>query len=525
MRERPERTTVAHARDVRPDEWYAISEPMTVAETPNEASGDRGGGARELRRIPTGVPGLDTVLAGGLFEAGLYMVQGPPGAGKTILGNQICFHQAAQQRRTVYYTLLTEAHDRMIAFVQPLRFFDPAAVPERVSYVSGFQVLEAHGLSGIVRNLGEILGAERPTILVIDGVVTATEAAPTGTAFKKFLHELQTLAAMFRTTILLLTSTRGAARTEAEHTMVDGIIELAMSVVRLKLRRTLHVRKLRGAGQIGGTHTFEIGDAGITVLPRIETLLAARAPRLPPASAARRAFDIPALDALLGGGIPAGSNTMLIGPSGAGKTVLGLHFLAAGAAAGEPGLLVTFYEQPGELIAKATRLGLASFGPAIERGLLRILRLPSVEANIDRIGNDLLAVSNEARPARIFLDGLHGFQSTTDAPDRIDDILAAASDYLVSHGVTLVFTVETPELLGDPVLRVPFQNASRICQNILALRFAELGGRLRRLFSVIKLRDSGFDPTVRELIIGDRGIELGDPIASAQPPVGGGVPL
>lgn len=480
---------------------------------------------RALRRIPTGVPGLDTVLAGGLFEAALYVVTGPPGAGKTILGNQICFHEAAQQRRTVYYTLLTEAHDRMISFLQPLGFFDPAAVPARVSYVSGFQILEAQGLVGVVRNLGEILGAERPSILVIDGVVTATEAAPSGTAFKKFLHELQTLAAMFRTTIVLLASTRSGAQTEAEHTMVDGIIELDLAVVRLKPRRTLHVRKLRGAGQVRGTHTFEIGDAGITVLPRIETLLAAGAPRPPAVAGPRRAFDIPALDALLGGGLPAGSNTMLLGPSGIGKTVLGLHFLAAGAAAGEPGMLVTFYEQPAELIAKATRLGLASFAPAVERGLLRILRLPSVEANIDRIGNDLLAISNEVRPARLFLDGLHGFQATADAPDRIDDLLAAASDYLVSHGVTLMFTVETSELLGYPVLRVPFPNASRICQNILAVRFAEIGGRLRRLFSVIKLRDSGFDPTTREMIIGDRGIELGDPIAYPQPPLGGGVPL
>jgi circadian clock protein KaiC len=187
-------------------------------------------------------------------------------------------------------------------------------------------------------------------------------------------------------------------------------------------------------------------------------------------------------------------------------------------------LLLTFYEQPGDLIAKATRLGLSSVAPTVERGTLRIVRQSSVEANIDRVGHDLLAVAGEVRPARIFLDGLHGFQATSDAPERIDDILAAASDYLVSHGVTLVFSVETSELLGDPVLRVPFPNASRLSHNIIAVRFAELGGRLRRLLSVIKLRDSDFDPTIREMIIGARGVDLGDPIAAyAQPPGGGGV--
>jgi len=119
-------------------------------------------GPRELQRVTTGVPGLDTVLAGGLFEAGVYIIQGAPGAGKTILASQICFHQAAQLRRTVYYTLLAEAHDRPDGLPPAPALLRPGAIPERVSYVSGFQILEAQGLPGVVRNLGELLAAERP---------------------------------------------------------------------------------------------------------------------------------------------------------------------------------------------------------------------------------------------------------------------------------------------------------------------------------------------------------------------------
>src|SRR6187551_1929934 len=107
---------------------------------------------KQLQRITTGVAGLDFILDGGLFETGLYIIQGVAGSGKTILANQICFHQAKQKRRAVYFTLLTEAHDRMLGFITDLEFFDPKQVTDAVSYVSGFKVLESEGLPGVVRH-------------------------------------------------------------------------------------------------------------------------------------------------------------------------------------------------------------------------------------------------------------------------------------------------------------------------------------------------------------------------------------
>jgi len=133
--------------------------------------------------------------------------------------------------------------------------------------------------------------------------------------------------------------------------------------------------------------------------------------------------------------------------------------------------------------------------PAVERGELRILWQSSVEANIDRLGDDLLAVWAQIRPERVVLDGLHGLQMTADPPERIHDVLAASADFLVSQGTTVMVTVETPDLLGYPALSVPFPNASRLSRNILAVRYTERGGQLRRVLSIIKLRDSDFDPT------------------------------
>jgi circadian clock protein KaiC len=461
----------------------------------------------KLRRLTTGISGLDTVLGGGLFETGVYIVQGTPGAGKTIFANQICFHLAAQRRRAVYYTLLTESHDRMFGFLQGLSFFDWARIPRDLTYVSGFKVLESDGLGGIVRNLSELLERAQPAVLVIDGLATAEHVAITDTAFKKFLHELQLLSVMFHCTMLLLTSSDEVHRDRAEHTMVDGILTLSHEVVRLKPTRTLEVAKFRGANQLRGMHSVQITDAGITVHPRVETSLRAAFEKKRPTERERRGFGIAALDAMLAGGLPCNSNTMLMGPSGTGKTLLGLHFLDEGARRGDRGLLFTFYEHPEEIQDKANRLGLTALADGIERDLIELVWTSPVESNIDAIGNELLARYANREPTRIVLDGMHGFQATADPPERIVDALAALTDYFVTRGAGFMFTVETQDLLGDG-LHMPFENASRMCQNIIAVRYREVRGRLARVLAIVKTRDSGFDNAVRELVVGDAGVEI-----------------
>ncbi len=476
--------------------------------------------SKHLRRTTTGVPGLDEILDGGLFETGLYVIQGIAGAGKTILANQICFHQAAQQRKAVYYTLLTEAHDRMFGFLQSMSFFDAARIPSDVSYISGFKVLETEGLLGVVRNIREIMSKVRPSLLVIDGLVSAEDIAPNDTVFKKFLHEIQTVSAMFRCTVLLLTNVEAATRLQAEHTMVDGIIDLRATVVRLKPQRTIEVPKFRGSGQVRGTHSLEITNDGIVVQPRLEAILK-YGPKPQGGPTARRPFGIAGLDAALGGGLTERSNTMLLGPSGIGKTVLGMHYLSEGAARGEPGIFFTFYEQPEDLLAKAARLGMTPFVEGVKAGTVRILWKSSVEANLDSVGNELLREFEQVKPSRMFIDGMHGFQVTADHAERIQDFFAAITDYFLSQGTTLVFTAESDDFLGAAAIGPPFRNASRMCQNILVLRFSEARGRLVRIFSIIKMRDSGFDPALREMTIDDTGVAVGAPITDLDHLLGG----
>lgn len=466
---------------------------------------------KQLRRLDTGIAGLDWILEGGLFETGVYIVQGGAGTGKTIFANQICFHQAANQRQTVYYTLLTETHDRMLGFLQNLAFVDPAQVARGVKYVSGFKVLEADGLGGVVRSIRDTLARERPTLVVIDGLVTAEEVAPSSTAFKKFLHEIQSIAVMFSCTMLLLTNPDRAPAMNVEHTMVDGIFELARQTVRLKPTRTLEVTKFRGGGQCRGTHTVLITDQGMSVYPRIELLLRGQTEIPPTLVENRRAFGVPVLDRMIGGGLKPNSNTMVMGPSGVGKTLLALHFLNAGAIAGETGVLFTFYERPAEVVYKARRLGMEPLARAIENRSVEIVWQSSVEANVDIVGAGLVSTFERLQPKRVVIDGMHGFQVTEDYPERIQDFFAALADFFITRGATLVFTAESQDIVGDPI-RPPFANASRMCQNIVVLRYSEVSGRIVRAVAVIKTRDADFDSGIRTFSITDRGIEVGDQI-------------
>jgi circadian clock protein KaiC len=444
----------------------------------------------------------------------VFIVQGPPGAGKTILGNQLAFNVAGRGGRAVYITLLAEQHTRMMAHLHRLRFFDPGLAGEKVYYISGFKVLEKDGLQGLLATIRRALRDHKADLVVLDGLISAEEVAGSHTEFKKFIHELQTLTEMLGVTAVLLSSTERASSFRPEHTMVDGLIELSDEITHLRAIRRLQVLKLRGSRQARGQHTFEINDDGIRVHPRIETQLELRGTEPTRHTARdRRAFGIPPLDEMLRGGLPASSMTLLLGPSGSGKTILGLQFLAEGARRREPSLYFGFYEQPSALIEKGDRIRLG-VKEAERSGLLEILWQPPVEGVIDILGDRLLTAVRRRKVRRLLIDGIHGFQLAAEFPGRVRSVFSAFAEELEANGVTTIYTMETPDLFG-PRIEAPVSGLSPITQNILLLRHVELRSRLYRLISVMKLRDSAYDSALREFKIGEAGITVADTFQSA----------
>lgn len=291
-------------------------------------------------RLPTGVPGLDTVLGGGIVAGDAYLVRGAPGSGKTTLGNQLAFARAEAGGTALVATVLTETHDRMLAHLRGLRFYDPAQVGNRVRYHSLHHALVEEGLDGAVR---ELLGAVRDhgaTLLVIDGAGFMEEGRSLTIDGARFVQELQSRAALFGCATVLLSAGRDEAGGGGV-TQVDGLIELALERTDSRDVRWLRVAKLRRAAPHSGRHQFVLAEHGVAVSPRLEAALG------DPVAASRAGWEpistgVPGLDAMLAGGLLPGSNTMVLGTPGAGKTLLGLHFLAEGARRGEPGIVAGF---------------------------------------------------------------------------------------------------------------------------------------------------------------------------------------
>jgi circadian clock protein KaiC len=478
----------------------------------HEADATEGGDAGDIARVPSLVPGLDAVLCGGFLRGGLYMVQGPAGAGKTILSNQIIYSRAAAEGdRALFITVLGESHGRMLAHLRALRFFDPALLPERVTYISGYQALEDNGLKGLAVLILREVRARGIALLVLDGMGAVEAKAGAGFEMNRFTHELQTLASATNCTMLLLTAA-SVATAAPEHTMVDGLIELRQRLYGVRNERRLLVHKSRGSAFLEGEHAYHITSAGVAVFPRIEALLATPTHR-EPSPGMRVPFGIPSFDAMLGGGIPAATMTALVGPSGAGKTTLGLQFLAASSAA-EPGLLFGCYESPERLRHKAATLGLDLAG-AEQRRDVEILWHPVGEYILDGLAHQLLDAVRRRGVRRLVIDGISGFQQAAVEPERIVRFWSALSNELRALGVTALHTLEMPELAGADI-RIPVSGISSLAEVMVLMRYVELRSRLYRLISLLKAREGAFDPTIREFAIPGAGLTVGEPFQGVE---------
>lgn len=475
-----------------------------------------------LRRLSTGIPGLDEILDGGLLESGVYIVQGPPGAGKTVLANQACFHRAAQGDRTVYVTLLAEAHSRMFSHLRRMAFFDERVIPQHVYYVGGYSTLEAGGLDALVTLIRGVIQKNSATLLVVDGLVSAQETASSDREFKKVLHEIQTLADMTRCTVILLTNAQRTSGFFPEHTMVDGVLHLTDEVSELRPLRHIRVLKLRGSDPIRGLHSVRITDRGMEVRRRVETVLGvepAAESRVPTGS--KLALGIRELDTMLRGGLREGSITMLLGSSGSGKTLLGMQFIAEGLEQGERALYFGFYERPEAIMAKCQRVGIGGIREGVERGDGRIVWHRPVEGVIDELGESLIDEVERLRPTRLVIDGIQGFEVAADFAERVTQVYAAIAQELERRCITTIYTTET-QALFEKDIRVPINGLSAATQNILLLRHIEHRAAILRGLAILKVRDDDYDPRMREMQITNSGITLLDTFAEDTHIVAGG---
>jgi circadian clock protein KaiC len=470
-------------------------------------------GTPMLERLPSGVPGLDATLRGGFLRGGIFIIQGSPGAGKTILGNQICFRHVAAGGRALYATLLAENHARMLLHIGQLGFFEEEVIPDRLYYISAFPVLEDDGLEGVLDLLRREVQARTSGVLVIDGWSAIEETAASNREFKRFIHALQAQALIADCTVFLLT---GVKPISTEHTLVDGVIELQTRLYGRRAERTLEVHKLRGTGYVRGTHSYRITDNGIIVYPRTEALLA-QPSVMDRATGPAVSTGIPQLDRIMGGGFPHHSTALLVGPPGIGKTTIGLHFLSE-CNRETPGVHFGFYETPAAILDKANALKLP-IERLIKQGHVEIIWQPTTEGLLDETCDRLVEAVRRRGVRRLFIDGLQGFERLAPERERLGHIFSAFSSEFRGLGVSTLYTAES-DLIG-PVLGLPFsglslQGVSCIAEIILVTRYVELRSRLHRMISVLKVRDSEINSALHEFTVTKDGIVIAPDPATAE---------
>ena len=286
--------------------------------------------------------------------------------------------------------------------------------------------------------------------------------------------------------------------------MVDGVVDLSDEITVVRSYRRLQVRKSRGSTSLGGFHQFEITDAGVTVFPRLESIIAQ--PSVESLiNTARINSGVKGLDELIGGGLPAASVTMLMGPPGSGKTSIGLKFLDRSAET-EASLFCGFYEAPARLAQKGATLGLNTLD-RVKSGVLKIFWNPLTENILDKLAHHLLDAVRQHHVKRLVIDGIGGFDRAAIHRDRLVEFFCALTNELRALDVTTIMTAELRELTVETG-RMPLPDISAILDNLIILRHEEVGSTPRRTMSILKMRDSVFESSMHEFNLTNGGISL-----------------
>lgn len=454
-------------------------------------------------RVASGNPRLDAILGGGFPAHGINLVVGPPGSGKTVLAQQYVFHNATPQRPALYLTTVSEPLEKVLRYGQTLAFFDARAVGRAVHYEDVGGLLGEDGLTAVLERVDALLKGHRPAIIVIDSFKALTPYATDQGVFRRFLHSLAGRLSAFPVTSLWIGEYDSIELSTApEFAVADAIVSLSSDRVGQRELRVLQVLKLRGSSFLSGRHAYRVSEAGMEVFPRLADPTDAAAYSM---AAERVSSGIPALDAMLDGGYWPGAATLAAGPTGSGKTLMGLHFIVSGARRGEPGVIATLQENPTQLQRIAQGFGWSLAEPGI--GLL--CRTP-VDLYIDQWVYEVLAAIERTGARRVLIDSLGDLAFAAGDETRYREYLYSLVQRCSRLGVSLLMTLELPDLFQ--VTRLSEQGVSHVSDNVVLLQYLRQPAVLRRTLTLIKTRASLHQPQVREFTITPEGITLQDEI-------------
>jgi circadian clock protein KaiC len=463
-------------------------------------------GKATIRKLPTGVRGLDDILGGGVPEFSFNIIGGTPGCGKTTLAHQIAFANATPRKPALYFTVLGEPVVKMLRYQQQYSFFDESRLGKAVRFINLSDVGLEKDLNAVLEEIIKQVTAANPGIVVVDSFRTVVRKALSAAGeveVQSFTHRLaQFLTSWAATTFLVGEYAEEEIRNNPLFTMVDGIFWLSQVSERNSVLRKLQIMKLRGQASVPGLHTIRISDAGLQAYSRTlglggnKTQLARRR---------RLSVGIPELDRMLGGGILEGDSLLVAGPSGTGKSALATQFIAEGLRRGEAGIMAIFEERPEGYTQRAGTFGL-NLRTAQQKGKLETLYLRPLDLSVDETMQEILDAIERVGAKRLVIDSLVGFEMALAPGFRVEfrESLYRMIGALTGAGITILSTVEVEDTFTE--LAFSHYAISFLTDDIIRFRYVEIDGQLRKVMVVVKMRGGNHSKDIREYVITDKGV-------------------
>lgn len=459
-----------------------------------------------IRKLPSGVAGLDDVLGGGFPEFSFNLIAGGPGGGKTTLAHQIMFANASPERKAVYFSVIGEPPIKMLRYQQQYAFFDAARVGDgSIRFINlGAEAL-AGGMSTVLAAIVKEVETSSPAIVIVDSFRAMTRNALDAGAdgereLTDFMQRIALALTSCEATTFLVGEYADGEHDSAVITVADGLLWLSQAIDRNSVVRKLQVIKMRGQGQIPGLHTARISDEGVSVFPRL----------LKPVEVVtdhplkhRLSTGVKGLDEMLGGGIPAGYSVLIAGPSGSGKTVLSNQFIIAGAERGEKSVVAIFEKRPNDYL-QTTPCG-DEFEQLVRDKKLEVIYLRPLDLSIDETLLELQTAVKRLGAKRAVIDSLSGLELALAPTFREDfrESLYRMMGALTGLGVTVMATVELAD--AYTTLRFSPQGIAFLTDAIIIQRYLEIDGEFKRAMAVVKVRSSQHSKELREYVISSEG--------------------
>ncbi len=450
---------------------------------------------------------MDQILHGGFPVNSINIIMGQPGTGKTIFAEQMVFHHANQEERPILYlTTLSEPLAKVLTYLQRFSFYDEEKINSTVIYQDMGAELAENGISALIPSIEESIHSLSPKMIVIDSFKALHDLSESPEEIRRTLHKLTGLLTAFETTVFLLGEyTDEHCKTLPEFAMVDGIVQFLRSTQSTRDERFVRVLKLRGNGYSEGLHGCCITESGVEIYPRLVT------PHIPEdyvLKDERVPSGIDGLDPIIGGGFLKGSSTLLLGPTGAGKTTFALQFAMAALANKNEGnaLIINFQENPTQLARSIRHLTGSNEKPAG----LELMYISPVEIQVDSVIVSLFNRIEKEKFARIAVDSIGDLAIAASDSDRLHDYLYALVQHFAVRGVTSLMTSESfYPLTEQGSLEARMDRISYMSDNIIMLNLIH-DPNPRRQLRCAKARGTSHDLRAHDFRLTTDGMHVGE---------------